>query len=226
MLFGEIVEPSTRALIDEDDYPEYVPPTIKWTGDEKTFSDAEILIFIETKRIQDIFKKFILQDLKPICSLNNNVLIYKKGKNFIISYTESYDNKDELTTGEIVVVLENHLMRAKEIYTITSSSLYSYQGDLNRDEVECLFKSICTKNSKNFDCDRLSSPNFITGLGADISSYCVYKRMQCSSFILYHKNTDIDTMSSSPVLELTKKLTLSPSHHRSKMTVPLSNLYM
>lgn len=122
--------------------------------------------------------------------------------------------------------LEPYINKAEEIFTITSSSLYSYQGDLDKDEIECVFESICTKKSKNFNCNKLTSPNFITGLGADILSYRIYKKLECSSFILYHKNTDVDTMSSRPVLELAEKLALSPSQQYSKAAVPANNLYM
>ncbi|XP_044756632.1 uncharacterized protein LOC123315125 [Coccinella septempunctata] len=225
MVFGEIVEPSTRALLDDDDYPEYTPPTIEWTGDQQCLSRAESLIFVETRRIGEIFHKFILQDLKPVCSTKNNIYIYEKSNHFIIVHNESYYGANDLATGEVIKSIENYIVKAKQIITITSRALSAYEGELDREAVECLFKCLST-NKLTFDCDRLKSPNFITGLGGDVLSYCIYKKLQCSSFVLYHKNFDVDTLSSKPVLELAEKLGLSPSQHYLKTELPKNNLYM
>ncbi|KAL3276660.1 hypothetical protein HHI36_012030 [Cryptolaemus montrouzieri] len=137
MLFGEILEPSSRALIDDsNDYPEYKEPHYEWTVKSEVPLIIDSLVFVETKRINKLFLEFILVNSVPRCKLNDNLIIYEK----------------KLTTGQIAETLKSWIEKAKQIFTITSSSFSSYQGEWSRDHSECVVKSLHTKNSINFNC--------------------------------------------------------------------------
>ncbi|KAK9881948.1 hypothetical protein WA026_018142 [Henosepilachna vigintioctopunctata] len=229
MVFGEIVEPSSRAFLDDEsiDFPEYESPEFRWTNKLEIFSDIDSIVFTETKRINELFEKIILHNYVLVNSLNNCLNLYKREHSLIAVYKEPKVTEDKLTTGQIVEALEPFLKKIKQIYTITSSTLMSYcEKSKKKENLECFVESLSTKNSYNFGVRKLIAPNLISGLGSNIFSYCIYNNLICSSFIFYLNNTPPDSINSKPIIELAKNMCLSPNSFSTRMTAPIHNLYM
>jgi hypothetical protein len=113
MVFGEIVEPSTRALIDDDyeEYPDYVKPDLNWIGDVKVPSDLNTLIFVEGSKVLNLFRSLILASQKPYCNLESgSIQVYKLSNG---KYIVTYIQKD-ITTGEVCI----KLIKKKSLFVI------------------------------------------------------------------------------------------------------------
>lgn len=118
-LFGEIVEPSTRALIDDDyaeypDYSKYAPvmqcipifqikifsrPDTTWEGiiNVKDIVNIDVLFFVEGAKVTKLCKR-LLPNLEFQCSLKSGGLeIYKLGSADYVMFFEA----KELSTGEV-----------------------------------------------------------------------------------------------------------------------------
>ncbi|XP_056631220.1 uncharacterized protein LOC130441522 [Diorhabda sublineata] len=227
VLFGEIVEPSTRALIDEDleEYPEYVEITPKWEGNYETPHEINSLIVIESRIVRDLLNDCILNNQKPICTLiNGGIDIYSfKEKQYFVVY---YEGK-ELNACQVVEAIEHWILKAKIIYTIKSDSIYNYQNPFLLEKPAYIIKTISNIES-NLSYTKLEQPNLVTGLGAAVLSYCIHQQIpKCTLIIIYLHQSQLDSFNSWPILDVFKKMGLSIQHCTIKdRVVNMNNLYM
>ncbi|XP_018579485.1 uncharacterized protein LOC108917406 [Anoplophora glabripennis] len=227
MVFGEIVEPSTRALIDEDleEYPEYTESIPDWEGSTEPPGNIDTLIFIETGRVTGIFRNCVLGDQKANSKINNaGIEIFDiTAHKYLVVFTE----KKEFTCGEIVELLDRWIRAAKHIYTITSESIYSYQNVNLYEKPVSLVKALSNDaNSKGFGYSLLEPPNLVTGLGASVLSYCVHIKLKCNLFVMYVDTSPLDSLNMGPLLHLIKKLDIPLKNTDVRLSPSSSNLYM
>ncbi|KAF7268840.1 hypothetical protein GWI33_018184 [Rhynchophorus ferrugineus] len=126
MVFGEIIEPSTRALVIEDEHleniPLYIGPIYQWEGQAQVPDDLETLIVVESKRAIYI-ASFLIKEKQPVCSIRNEgVSIYKVDKNYIVLFL---NQTKSLILGEIAEILSPWLKKAKSIQAITTEPISS-----------------------------------------------------------------------------------------------------
>ncbi|ERL88674.1 hypothetical protein D910_06058 [Dendroctonus ponderosae] len=90
MMFGEIVEPSTRALIldaDElDELPAYKNPIYEWQGDSQPQLDIDNLIFADSPTVLQICS-YITKNIQPVAQiLQEGLAIYKLDRNYLVVF--------------------------------------------------------------------------------------------------------------------------------------------
>ncbi|CAH1107983.1 unnamed protein product [Psylliodes chrysocephalus] len=225
--FGEIVEPSTRALIDEDleEYPEYLNITPEWEGNFTVPNEINSLIFLESRIVKDLIYSCVLVQEKSLCKLMNGGLeIFALPNNqFIVLYSEG----NGLNTGQIVESLKNWIYTAKEIYAITTDSVYNYQNPYNVEKPISLIR-VLTNSENTFNYKKLEQPNLVTGLGACLLTYCIHQSLgKCTLFVIYIDKSHLDSYSSTAVLEVLKKLDIPIKNSNVKISsTSNNNLYM
>nr|XP_023025780.1 uncharacterized protein LOC111513786 [Leptinotarsa decemlineata] len=210
LLFGEIVEPTTRALIDDDleEYPEYIQP-LEWEGNCETPNQIDTLVFVETEKVKKLLNSCVLLNLKSIGKLKSaGVEIYNIKENvYVITHFEQKD----FNTGEIVEAFENWIKIAKHIYAVTSDSIYNYQnGDLY-EKPSALLRMLSNDPEEKIHCGQLETPNLVTGLGANVLSYCIHTELKCTLFIAYVDNSPLDSANIGVLLDLFTRLDIPVS---------------
>ncbi|KAG5882133.1 hypothetical protein JTB14_005962 [Gonioctena quinquepunctata] len=206
LVFGEIVEPTTRALIDDEleDYPEYIEKRPEWEGSCETPSDIDTLLFLETEKVKKLLFCCVLGDLKPIGRLKNaGVEIYNVKKNiYIITHFEH----GELNTGQIVDAFGKWISTARKTYAITSESINIYQDINLTEKPSSLIRMLSSNQNETIKYNKLQAPNLVTGLGANVLSYCIHIGLKCTLLIAYIDNAPLDSINIGILLELFRKL--------------------
>ncbi|KYB29278.1 uncharacterized protein PSMG1 [Tribolium castaneum] len=225
MVFGEIVEPSTRALIDDEyeEYSDYIKPELKWEGTFKAPPDLDTLIFVEGSKILTLFNALILKEQDLVCMLKVAGLQIFNGKNgkYIISYS-----KNEITTGEIIEELVLWLRKAAHIYGLTSESAASYQNLQMSEKPETLIRKLSTEINLFPNYKKLESPNLVSGLGADILSFCIHTGLKATLFVVYMDSSPLDSINTTPIIQLIKLLDLDVNMSCTNLNPVPSNLYL
>ncbi|XP_049820518.1 uncharacterized protein LOC109599619 [Aethina tumida] len=223
MLFGEIVEPGTRALIfDDDEFPEYKSIEPEWKG--KITNEIETLLFVESEKILTLVKKFVIASKTPTLSLvNGGINFFEVSQNKYVVLCE--DNKN-YCSGELITILKDYILKAKFLYSMTSKAIVSYENPDLTNRSDTLIKCLSTNEANTYGYTKLESPNIITGLGANILSYSVHTNLQCSLFNAYMDNSPLDSRNSTPILNLIGKLGFTVLPCDLKMNAPAHNLYM
>ncbi|XP_066254254.1 proteasome assembly chaperone 1 [Euwallacea similis] len=204
MLFGEIVEPSTRALIldDEDleEVPQYQSPSYEWQGSPDPPAAIETLFIGESKKVLQTLL-FVISNSQQVATLvNEGLTIYKIDKNYLITFDRK--SKD-LVIGEIVELLSPWIKNAKYIHCITSSPVSAFQT-LEKTSSEITFSRCISTDVEvpyNF-CKRLEAPNLIEGLSASILTYCVCCNINASLWIIYMDNMPLDSANGAEIVKL------------------------
>ncbi|CAH1981960.1 unnamed protein product [Acanthoscelides obtectus] len=204
LLFGEIVEPSTRALIEDefDEFPEYTKPSLDYEGDFSVPAAIHSMIFIETKKIRTVFTTCMLEHLTPMCTIKNaEIEVYNFGK---YKYMIVFGQPQEL----IVHYFHDWIIKAESIFGITSDSSGNYQTMDARSKPPSIIRKL-SSNSTDFNIPNLEPPNLITGLGANVLSYCIHLGLNnCCLFVVYFDSSPLDSLSVGPLIELSRKLEL------------------
>ncbi|KAJ8961644.1 hypothetical protein NQ314_005896 [Rhamnusium bicolor] len=226
MVFGEIIEPSTRALIDEDleEYPEFIESIPKWEGNLEVPQEIETLIFIETEKVLKLFENCVLEEEKVFSEIiNAGIKVYNVHKN---KYIVVFSEKKELSCGEITELFDKWITTAQNIFTITSESICNYQNISLSEKPVSLIRFLSNNVSETFGYNKLESPNLVSGLGASVLSYCIYLGLPCTLFIAYVDTSPLDSVNMGPVLNLLKRIKLTVKSTKMKITSSSSNLYM
>ncbi|GJQ69546.1 hypothetical protein Trydic_g6645 [Trypoxylus dichotomus] len=226
MLFGELVIPSTRALWDDEiaDLEEYEPANIQWESANVSVDSINTLYVADTPIVIKLFEKCILTGLNPInASKVAGVRVYKFNEDIVILY----EHKMQFTSGEIIQHISQFIEKAKKIHGITSSSIALYQGDNAPLESMCFIRSLSTVNGPKADIPKLPIPNLVTGITANLLSYCVHTNRDCQLFIGFMEQAPLDSINSEPFLSLFKKIGLEiKSCYNLILQAPSNNLYM
>ncbi|KAJ8920524.1 hypothetical protein NQ315_005393 [Exocentrus adspersus] len=226
-MFGEIVEPCTRALIDEDEFDEFTEHAVgvpDWEGNAEPPDDIDYLIFIETERVKAFVQNCVLKEPAPVSKINNagiEICIVDENKYFVI-----FSGKKNFTCNEITQLLEKWIKTAKYVCAITSESIYNYQNDNLQEKPTSLVKML-TSNNKNkaLDYGILECPNLVTGLGASILTYCLLAGVKCNLYVIYVDTAPLDSLNMKSLLMLFSDLGISLKNTNISLT-PASNLYM
>ncbi|XP_050303431.1 uncharacterized protein LOC126741138 [Anthonomus grandis grandis] len=227
MLFGEIVEPSTRAFILEEDLdalPEYKGPVFQWDGDSKAPETISKLIFADSPKVLQICQN-ITKSGKTIAEIKDEgILICKSGDNYLVLYKGVSKNA---VIGEIVDVLTPWIKAAKEVHCITTALTSSFQPSECIDTSTVTFtKCLTNLESVPFNfCDRLQAPNLVNGFGANVLSYCVHNALKASLWIIYSDNLPLDSLNGAELVRLFKSLGFFVNADF-KVDSSSSNLYM
>ncbi|KAJ8945864.1 hypothetical protein NQ318_002703 [Aromia moschata] len=226
MLFGEIVEPSTRALIEDDleEYPEYTESVPEWEGSSETPRDINGLLFIETEKIGKLFYSCVLGENKPLSKIKNaGIEVFDIGnKQYVVIFSE----KKDFTCGEVTELFDPWIRKAKRTFTITSDSIGNYQNSNFTEKPVSLIRTVSNDPSKSFGYEKLESPNLVSGLGASVLSYCIHLDLKCTLFVLYIDTSPLGSVNMEPLLKLVTKLDIPVKHTEMKISTSSSNLYM
>ncbi|CAH1118795.1 unnamed protein product [Phaedon cochleariae] len=227
-LFGEIVEPTTRALVNEDiDFPPYVEVPQEWEGNTEVPKEVDTLIFLETDNLNKIFSSCIIHDNKPVCKLKNGgIKIFNVGDD---KYIVTFFEEKQFNTGQIVEALSDWIFIAENIYTITTDSICKYQNFDLVDHPSSVIRIISNSSTRNtLEYVQLEPPNLVTGLGSSVLTYCIHMKMRkCTLFIAYMDISPLDFLNSGAILSLLKKLKIKVRNsHIQDNNVLASNLYI
>lgn len=228
MQFGEIVEPSTRALWDDEitDYPENEINYV-WLGNSEVPKVVNNVFIGETNQILSVYESCIILSRKPLCELKDTgVKIYQiENNNYIITKASS-----TAIIGKITELIIPWLKAAKEIYTITSNLLTLYQSNnvAEMTSSPCIIRkletSIIKKTGNYFNLD---VPNLVTGLSASVLSYCKHENLPCILYIAFFDEVTLDSLNTTELTNLLKHLGIKTvKEYVSISKIADNNLYM
>ncbi|ENN79632.1 uncharacterized protein LOC109534643 [Dendroctonus ponderosae] len=210
MMFGEIVEPSTRALIldaDElDELPAYKNPIYEWQGDSQPQLDIDNLIFADSPTVLQICS-YITKNIQPVAQiLQEGLAIYKLDRNYLVVFN---GKSKDLVVGQLVEVLAPWLRKAQNIHGITSVQTSLFQPwDVYKGSPPITFsRCLTTHQTVPYEfCKRLESPNLIQSFTASILSYCTHSNLHASLWIVYTDNAPLDSENSAELIRLFRTL--------------------
>ncbi|KAK5638008.1 hypothetical protein RI129_012303 [Pyrocoelia pectoralis] len=210
MVFGEIIEPSTRALCN-DEYDDGEICDLSWKVTPCTPTTVKKLFITDTTPLLSVFKVCILSDVKPKYELNEtNLKIYEICDN---NYVIASDDPKTIS-GNITEIIAPWIKCAAEVIILTTAS------DLPSGIKQLSYKmrSIHPK---------LDVPNLVTGISASVFSYCVHINKNCSLFKVFLDEAPLDSINTVPLLNLIKTLGLNVlKMYKFQETSCYSNLYI
>ncbi|KAK4878633.1 hypothetical protein RN001_011139 [Aquatica leii] len=221
MLFGEIIEPNTRALCEDDaEYPENYECNLSWNITEVP-DGINNLYISESLRITTLFQKCVIGSTKSYAELTpGNVQIYR------VSNDDDYAiicKSTDIIPGLIVEKLEQWLELAKNVVVITSGLITLLQN--SHETSPCIIRSLCYKT--NSVHPKLEVPNMITGLSASVFSYCVHNDRPCTLYIGFFDEVPLDSLNTHSLLNLFEQLNLRISkRYTFEPTNQFNNLYV
>lgn len=182
------------------------------------------MIIIESQPVLSVITKHVLKTQEPVAVINNSqTKVYNLGNyNFAILYKE----QTGLTHGELVEVLREWLEKSERIFTITSQSISTYINNNLHIKPTSLIRNLTTDNSLSFGYEKLETPNLITGFSAAVFTYSIYNSWKCSLFVFYIDSLPLDSINSSPLVDLLQKIDLPINKIQTKLLEPSNNLYM
>ncbi|KAF5284262.1 hypothetical protein FQR65_LT00263 [Abscondita terminalis] len=195
MLFGEIIEPSTRAFCDDDpQYLENYRCDLVWDVDQVP-ETIDNLFVAESTRITTLFHKCLLQNANKYAELTPGyVRIYQAKNDYIVLIC----NVSDIIPGLVVEALSRWLKSANSVYVITSGLLTSLQN--SRASSPCVIRSLCYKTTSTYP--KLEVPNMVTGLSASVLSYCIHIDRSCSLYIGFFDEASLDSLNTYALLNL------------------------
>lgn len=210
--FGEIVEPPTRALIDEN-----LPITIDLEIPNSLVLPPKIntLLIADTSYLSKLLKLCLVSE--PMFSTKKNELTFYKLNDHYIVVCKLIEG---VSIGKATEILMPWINLSKVVYAMTTSPLATYQ---NKSDSNMLMLS----TDGNTCYPTLQVPNLVTGVTAGVFSYAKHVGKSCSLFIGYIDNTPLDSVNSKPFVELLRKIDLPPVRECVLQDrLPEHNLYM
>ncbi|KAF2898863.1 hypothetical protein ILUMI_07321 [Ignelater luminosus] len=227
MVFGEIIEPSSRALWEDDfvDYLEDDEQQLQISGNFEVPDKIDKFFIGETGNIISILQKCVLQNTAPICNMvGSGATLYKINHT---SYALVYKPQTNVAVGKITEELIPWLNAASNIYVLTSSTLTSLQNSNLNETSPCIIKFLSSKKEKSELYSRLEVPNLVTNLSASILSYSIHKGLTCSLYVGFLEDAPLDSLNTRPLLDLLCNLGInSIKGYVLEDKLPLNNLYM
>ncbi|XP_050517009.1 uncharacterized protein LOC126891781 [Diabrotica virgifera virgifera] len=227
LMFGEIVEPSTRALIDEDidEYPAPIEILPVWEGNFEVPNEIDCLFITESAAVKDLVDSCVIEKENSLCKLKNGgVEIFSIPER---QYMVVFQEEKELNVGEITEILDKWIQQAKIIYAITSESIHNYQNSLLFERPPFLIR-ILSNTDNDIKYAKLEQPNLITGLGSAVLSYCIHHSIKkCTLFVIYIDKSQQLSFNSTPILDVFKNTKLPVRNYVVKDKLSnTGNLYM
>ncbi|KAB0791545.1 hypothetical protein PPYR_03345 [Photinus pyralis] len=219
MVFGEIVEPSTRALC-TDEFSENEILELSWNATPTIASAINKVFVIETAPLLSFFKMCILGDQEPICKLNEtNVKVYELHDNDYIITCEN----SKATAGHITEKVAPWLKQASEVVVLTSGLVSLLENSDKRSS--CIIKQLAYNTERVHP--NLDVPNLVTGISASVFSYCVHTNTSCSLFKIFFDELPLDSINTMPLLDLIETVGLNVlKTYKLEATASHSNLYI
>lgn len=182
------------------------------------------LYVVDTSTVIKLFEKCILTDLAPVNrSKRAGVRIYQLKQDTVVLY----EHKTEFVSGEIIQSLRPFIDKAKNVYGITSSPIALYQSNDAPEDFTCFVRCLSTGGDYKYIFPKLQIPNLITGITANLMSYCIHNNRGCQLFIGYVEQAPLDSINSEPFLRLFGEIGLEiKSHYNMILQAPSNNLYM
>lgn len=116
---------------------------------------------------------------------------------------------------------------AKNIYAFTSEPISAYQNVNLNEKPETLIRVVRTKSELDkTNYAKLESPNLVSGLGADVLSFCSHRGLDSILFVIYMDNSPLDSLNTRPVVDLFKSLKLPVQLTLDNLNSVSSNLYL
>jgi len=234
--WAEVVEPSTRALVDEDseeEYPASQPAEgltrfqLKWI--EENTSGVDLFIVAHGKLITSFVKSFVcdekhelvaeiqeslLKDVKerepesaPLIKSASPVYRLNKGTSYICLCADVDMNNANKFRNAILPLLE----KSSHIVIVSAqkASTYLYDrlcSELNIPFVRCLQSS--TYQSGNISAPYLEQPNFVTGIPAAILSWCEVFNVPGILYCCFTDTHEVNSISSEPLIKIFSSLSV------------------
>lgn len=115
---------------------------------------------------------------------------------------------------------------SKHVYGVTSAPITKYQGGEDLTDITCTIQMLHNTHKPEINYPILQVPNMITGITANLLSYCVHTNRDCQIFIGFFDTAPMDSVSARPFLELFKKIGIhSDKTFLLTMRAPSNNLY-
>ncbi|XP_053693158.1 uncharacterized protein LOC128741390 [Sabethes cyaneus] len=230
--FGEIVEPSTRAFWDdydesEEDRAPLPPLEWNWLNEDNTeqkLNSIKLLLILEGQAITSFVGTAVLKGRSPIARLAG-----------ISTYLYSIPEQEMLVCLSEEKILNNFsriteklipwLSSAQRVIAISFQPSVMHKGTSADDkEKACFIRSL---NGQLSEIRELEAPNVITGLSAGALSYRKFTGQQmASAYVCFLDSSILDSVSSKPVLQLLKLLSVECDIDYQLKFVEGSNLYL
>ncbi|XP_055638939.1 uncharacterized protein LOC129776972 [Toxorhynchites rutilus septentrionalis] len=229
--FGEIIEPSTRAFWDEydendEDRSPLEPLQWEWLnedGTEEKLDQVKLLLVLEGQGISDFVATAVLKGGLPICRLNHGAvnIYYDSQSGLLVCSSEEKDlNLFSLITDKLAMWLDI----AEQVVAIAFHPKVMHKGTPITDAEEvCFIRRI---NGQMTRYQELEAPNVITGISAGVLCYRKFKQLEASVYACYMDSPILDSVSTKPVLELMKSLSIDCDNSYSLKNRISSNLYL
>ncbi|XP_055849921.1 uncharacterized protein LOC129914613 [Episyrphus balteatus] len=223
--FGEINEPSSRAFWgDFDDEAEDSIDQTKLEWD--SFSapmPVDLLVLMEGFNISEFGEQIFLKDSQELCRIKNKGISLHKfnDKSTIIGLLE----ENLVNSGEVANLLLPFCNLAKNVVTLTIQPKVEYKSeDISRFKDEITIVLAVKSDLKTIE--KLEAPNFIVGATAGIFSYRDIKNLPVDSYIAYTDKSDLDTLSTAPILKLLRQIGIKCPENYIPKRRDQSHLYM
>ena len=116
---------------------------------------------------------------------------------------------------------------SEHVYGITSAPVTKYQGAADLTDIACTIRTLHNAHKPEINYPILPVPNMVTGITANLLSYCVHTNRECQIFVGFFDAAPVDSINSRPFLELFKKMGVqSDKTFLLTMQAPSNNLYM
>ncbi|KAF5290086.1 hypothetical protein FQA39_LY14867 [Lamprigera yunnana] len=220
MVFGEILEPSSRALWEDDlEFSETFDETLTW-NDPKVPLVINNIFICDTLRIVAVFNKCVIGDANAINQLSlGNTKIYRLlNDDYVVTC-----NGTDVLPGLITEKLAQWLKVARSIFVITSNLTTLLQNTAEKSP--CVIRALSYKTINAYP--QLESPNMIAGLSASIFSFCIHCNLPSTLYICYFDEVPLDSLNTQILLNLLRKLSLKVlKHYEYEPTFLYNNLYV
>ncbi|XP_015510002.2 uncharacterized protein LOC107217142 [Neodiprion lecontei] len=206
-IFGEIVEPESRAFWDDDELDaSQFQYQLRWSGDNVMPSSIKTFLIVEGS---------VVSDFTRMCSLGrgeNEICIIEHGR-FKASNIYKINNDlytclvspdlDAKHSTEFIATLTDFLLNAEKIITLTCQHVSSYKSDV-APILPSFLQSLSTKSGKSplNDVERVKQPNIVHGIAAGVMSYAEIFELSAVLYVLYVEEFLLDSETAMPLVKL------------------------
>ncbi|XP_044738743.1 proteasome assembly chaperone 1 [Chrysoperla carnea] len=235
-LFGEIIEPSSRALCDFEEDLDVVPTIdLKWEGLNEPPNTISLLLCAEGKSSLDLFRKSVLNNARKVCTCQEiGVEIYQISLNneqeSLNKYVCLFGNSNRYNDAEVIESIRPWIENSKQVVCFLTQKMVEYLTRLSQEKPAILLRMLQVSNSNEL-MDKLpvpilEQPNIITGKLAAVISYRLHIDKPGTIFICYLDQIELDSTTAEPLLSLLNKLNIKTVPYTAGVPKNESNLYL
>ncbi|XP_063236960.1 proteasome assembly chaperone 1 [Bacillus rossius redtenbacheri] len=222
--FGEIQEKVSRAFWDEEDefdddsHGNYCPERsckIVWMTDKNILQrNFDVLLIVDGAFMKGVFEQGVVAKADPIARILDvksakkcdvmGQIFFQNDKALVCLCEESLDVTNTYAFTREVFPL---MARCREVVALTSRSAASYLHHRGKELPMSFLRRLQTDAYRGDPvCERLEQPNIVSGVPAQVLSWCQAHNLPAVLFVCYSESDEIDSMTTKPVAQLLSKM--------------------